>query len=74
MQVTVLVEPLADGTGYLARAGEPFSVSVEGSTRPEAVSALETRPPRSPRRRRDGPEHSIGVNCSADSNFRRSGR
>jgi hypothetical protein len=41
MQVTVLVEPFTDGAGYRARAGEPFSFSVEGATRPEAVNALE---------------------------------
>jgi hypothetical protein len=41
MQVTVLVEPLANRTGYRARSGEPFNVSAEGPTAVEAVCALE---------------------------------
>ncbi len=40
MQVPILVEPI-DGGRYRARAGEPFAMSAEGSTKLEAYQALE---------------------------------
>ena len=38
MQVSVLIEPL-NGSGYRARGGEPFGISVEGVTAKEALAA-----------------------------------
>lgn len=39
MRIPVLVEPVP-GKGYRARAGEPFALEAEGSTRDEALSKL----------------------------------
>jgi predicted RNase H-like HicB family nuclease len=39
MQIPVLVEPI-NGTGYLARSGDPLALSAEGATRDEALQNL----------------------------------
>ena len=41
MQIPVLIEPVA-GTGYRARGGEPFAMTVEGATEQEALENLRT--------------------------------
>ena len=38
MKIAILLEPM--GTGYRASGGEPFSISVEGATRDEALDKL----------------------------------
>jgi hypothetical protein len=40
MQIPVLVEPLPDGRGFRARAGEPLDLSAEGPTKAAAIQAL----------------------------------
>jgi hypothetical protein len=40
MQIPVLLEPLPDGRGFRARAGEPFDLSAEGPTKAAAVQGL----------------------------------
>jgi hypothetical protein len=39
MQISVLVEPVANN-GFRARAGEPFGLCCEGTTREEAIANL----------------------------------
>ena len=39
MQIPVLIEPVA-GNGYRATGGEPFALTVEGTTREEALHKL----------------------------------
>jgi hypothetical protein len=41
MQIPALVEPLPDGRGFRARAGEPFDLSAEGPTRAAAIRELQ---------------------------------
>lgn len=41
MQIPILVEPLPNGQGYVARAGEPFAIRVEGPTISDATKTLE---------------------------------
>jgi len=40
MQIPILIEPLPDGRGFRAKAGDPFSLSAEGPTRDEAIRCL----------------------------------
>lgn len=40
MEIPVLVEPLTDRKGYRATVGSPFSLTVDGETRDEAVGNL----------------------------------
>lgn len=40
MQISVLIEPVA-GNGFRARAGEPFAMTVEGTTRQEVLSKIQ---------------------------------
>jgi len=42
MQAPVLIEPLPDRPGYVARVGEPFQMTVEAATPEEAVRQLTT--------------------------------
>jgi hypothetical protein len=42
MQIPVLIEPVARN-GYLARAPEPFALSVKGATREEALAKLRAK-------------------------------
>ncbi|MBO0696788.1 MAG: hypothetical protein J2P46_00200 [Zavarzinella sp.] len=41
MQIPVLVEPLPDGRGFRARAGEPLDLSAEGPTKAAAIRELQ---------------------------------
>jgi hypothetical protein len=41
MQIPVLVEPLPDGRGFRARAGEPFDLSAEGPTKAAAIRGVQ---------------------------------
>ena len=41
MQIPVLIEPLSDGRGFRARAGEPFDLSAEGPTKAAAIQELQ---------------------------------
>ena len=41
MQIPILVNPLPDGRGFEARAGDPFDLVVERSTVLEAIDSLE---------------------------------
>ena len=43
MQIHVLVEPLPDGRGFRARAGEPFPVAAESPDRAAAVDEVRRR-------------------------------
>ena len=40
MQIPVLIEPLPDGRGFRARAGEPFRIAVEAPDRERAVDEV----------------------------------
>jgi hypothetical protein len=40
MELPVLIEHLPDATGYTARLGEPFNLSVEAATADEALGRL----------------------------------
>jgi hypothetical protein len=41
MEIPVLIEPLPNGQGFEARAGEPFAVTVRAPSEHEALSKLE---------------------------------
>jgi hypothetical protein len=41
MQLSILLEPLPDQKGFLARMGEPFNLRVEATTAEEALKTLE---------------------------------
>lgn len=40
MQIPVLVEPLPDGRGFRARAGEPFHITAESADRAAAIDEV----------------------------------
>ncbi len=40
MQIPILVEPLPDGRGYVAKSGEPLCVSANESTAEEAIQKV----------------------------------
>jgi hypothetical protein len=41
MQIPVLIEPLPEGRGFRARAGEPLDLSAEGPTKAAAIQELQ---------------------------------
>jgi hypothetical protein len=41
MSITVLVEPLPDGSGFLARTGEPLALTATGPTPEDAMTTVD---------------------------------
>ena len=42
MEIPILIEPVA-GNGFLARGGEPLSISAEGASQEEALAKLKEK-------------------------------
>src|SRR5687767_10008323 len=43
MQIPILIEPLPDGRGFRAKAGDPFGVSAEAPDRDRAIDQVRRR-------------------------------